>query len=159
MTPEEMLERLQRGSTTLWPIGSVAGSRLGWVESPKEMEKEANDLRHWADSIDQEVVVLLGMGGSSLGPAVLAELSESFGGMNGRRLIVCDSTEPSTVVNTPFEEAFILVSSKSGTTLETEVLFDYAMTRQRDVRRYAVITDPGTPLAARRQGKARGPGL
>ena len=153
ITPEEMLERLMRGSTTLWPIGSVAGSRLGWLESPKEMEKEANDLRHWADSIDQEVVVLLGMGGSSLGPAVLAAFAQSFGALNGRRLVVCDTTEPSTVVNTPFEDAFILVSSKSGTTLESSVLFDYAVTRQRDVRRYAIITDPGTPLSL--DGKAK----
>jgi glucose-6-phosphate isomerase/transaldolase/glucose-6-phosphate isomerase len=147
MTPEEMLERLQRASTSLWPAGNVANSRLGWLESPREMERDAGDLKSWADTIDQEVVVLLGMGGSSLGPAVLAALAETFGGLNGRRLVVCDTTEPSTVLRAPFEEAFIIVSSKSGTTLEPNVLFDYAMTRQRDPRRYAVITDPGTPLA------------
>ena len=147
ISTEELLERLQRGSTTLWPVGNVAGSRLGWIESPKEMEREANDLRRWADTIDQEVVILLGMGGSSLGTAVLSAFAESFGGLNGRRFVVCDTTEPSTVVAAPFEDAFILVSSKSGTTLEPNVLFAYAMTRQRDPRRYAVITDPGTPLA------------
>jgi hypothetical protein len=147
MTPEEVLERLRRGSTSLWPAGNVANSRLGWLESPREMERGAAELRNWADTIDQEVVLLLGMGGSSLGPAVLAALSETFGGLNGRRLVVCDTTEPTTVLSAPFEEAFIIVSSKSGTTLETSVLFDYAMTRQRDSRRYAVITDPRTPLA------------
>jgi hypothetical protein len=148
-----MLERLQRGSTTLWPIGSLAGSRLGWLDSPKQMEREADELRHWADTIDQEVIVLLGMGGSSLGPLVLAAFAESFGGLNGRRFFVCDTTEPSTVVSAPFEEAFILVSSKSGTTLESNVLFDYAMTRQRNLRRFAVITDPGTPLALSAKAK------
>jgi len=148
-----MLERLQRGSTTLWPVGNVAGTRLGWLDSPKQMEREADELRHWADTIDQEVVVLLGMGGSSLGALVLAALSESFGGLNGRRFFVCDTTEPSTVVSAPFEDAFILVSSKSGTTLESNVLFDYAMTRQRNLRRYAVITDPGTPLAQSAKAK------
>jgi glucose-6-phosphate isomerase/transaldolase/glucose-6-phosphate isomerase len=146
ITSEELLERLQRGSTMLWPLGNVASTRLGWLESPKEMEREAGDLRHWADSIDQEIVILLGMGGSSLGAAVLAAFAESFGTSNGRRLVVCDTTEPSTVVAAPFEEAFVIVSSKSGTTLESNVLFDYAMTRQRNPRRYAVITDPGTPL-------------
>jgi transaldolase / glucose-6-phosphate isomerase len=84
---------------------------------------------------------------------VLAAFAESFGGLNGRRLFVCDTTEPSTVVSAPFEEAFILVSSKSGTTLESNVLFDYAMTRQRNLRRYAVITDPGTPLALSAKAK------
>jgi hypothetical protein len=149
ITSEELLERLQRGSTTLWPAGTVASSRLGWLESPKEMEREANDLRRWADTIDQEVVILLGMGGSALGAAVLSAFAASFDGLNGRRLIVCDTTDPSTVAGTPFEDAFILVASKSGTTLEASVLFDYARTRQRDPRRYAVITDSGTPLAQR----------
>jgi transaldolase / glucose-6-phosphate isomerase len=153
ITSEELLERLQRGSTTLWPARNVANSRLGWLESPKEMERESGDLQHWADTIDQEVIVLLGMGGSSLGPAVLAAFAESFGGLNGRRLVVCDTTDPATVVAMPFEEAFILVSSKSGTTLESSVLFDYAMTRQRNVRRYAVITDPGSPLALSAKAK------
>jgi glucose-6-phosphate isomerase len=117
------------------------------------MEREGDELRRWADTIDQEIIVLLGMGGSSLGTAVLAAFAESFGGLNGRRFFVCDTTDPSTVVSAPFEDAFILVSSKSGTTLESNVLFDYAMTRQRNVRRYAVITDPGTPLAL--SGKAK----
>ena len=147
MTPEEMLDRLQWGSTLLWPIGNVAGSRLGWLDVPKEMEREAAELRNWADTIDNEVIVLLGMGGSSLGPKVLASLSESYGALNGRKLFVCDTTDPTTVVQMPFEDAFILVSSKSGTTLEPSVLFDYAKTRQRDMRQYAVITDPSTPLA------------
>jgi transaldolase / glucose-6-phosphate isomerase len=153
ITSEELLERLQRGSTTLWPPRNVASSRLGWLESPKQMEREADDLRHWADTIDQEVIVLLGMGGSSLGALVLAAFAESFGGLNGRRFFLCDTTEPTTVVSAPFEEAFVLVSSKSGTTLESSVLFDYAMTRQRNVRRYAVITDPGTPLALAAKAK------
>jgi hypothetical protein len=117
------------------------------------MERQSDDLRHWADTIDQEVIVLLGMGGSSLGPAVLAAFAESFGGLNGRRFFVCDTTDPATVVGAPFEEAFIVVSSKSGTTLESNVLFDYALTRQRNVRRYAVITDPGTPLALSAKAK------
>ena len=137
----------------MWPAGNVASSRLGWLESPREMEREASELSNWANTIDQEVVILLGMGGSSLGPAVLAALGDSLGGLNGRRLLVCDTTEPSTVHQAPFEDAFILVSSKSGTTLEPNVLFDYAITRQPDPRRYAIITDPGTPLALAAKAK------
>lgn len=148
MTTEEMLDRLQWGSTLLWPIGNVAGSRLGWIDVPRQMEREAAELRNWADTIDNEVIVLLGMGGSSLGPEVFASLSSSYGALNDRRLLVCDTTDPTTVQQMPFEDAFILVSSKSGTTLEPNVLFDYAKTRQRDMRQYAVISDPGTPLAA-----------
>lgn len=148
-----MLERLQHAATTLWPAGNVASTRLGWMESPREMEREAAELSSWANTIDQEVIVLLGMGGSSLGPAVLSAIGESFGGLNGRKLVLCDTTDPTTVHHAPFEDAFILVSSKSGTTLEPNVLFDYAITRQADPRRYAIITDPGTPLALAAKAK------
>ena len=54
---------------------------------------------------------------------------------------------PSTVAGLPLEDAFIIVSSKSGTTLEPNVLFSYARSRVGDPSRYAVVTDPGTPLA------------
>src|SRR5262249_13192660 len=43
-------------------------------------------------------------------------------------------------------DSFILVSSKSGTTLEPNVLFAHARSRLDDLRRYAFITDPGSPL-------------
>ena len=64
----------------------------------------------------------------------------------GRKVVVCDTTDPRTVAGLPLEDAFIVVSSKSGTTLEPNVLFSYARTRVPDPARYAVITDPGTPL-------------
>ena len=62
--------------------------------------------------------------------------------------MVCDTTDPTTVAAAPIEDAFVLVSSKSGTTLEPNVLFAHARGRLADPKRYAVITDPGTPLAA-----------
>ncbi len=143
---EELLGRLESGDGTLWSAGNVSGDRLGWLESPRQIDREAKELRQWASTIDQEVVVLLGMGGSSLGPAVLAAFAEAFGEPSGRTLVVCDTTAPETVEAAPLEDAFIIVSSKSGTTLEPNVLYDYARTRQRDPKRFAVITDPGTPL-------------
>ena len=146
-TEEELLERLEACDTTLWPAGNVAADRLGWLESPRQIDREAKELRQWADTIDQETVVLLGMGGSSLGPAVLAAFADAFGEPSGRRLVVCDTTDPVTVAATPLEEAFIIVSSKSGTTLEPNVLFGYARTRQKVPKRYCVITDPGSSLA------------
>ena len=143
---EEVQTRLLARDASLWAPGNVSADRLGWLDVARQMEREAKQLRAWAGAIDQEVVVLLGMGGSSLGPAVLDRIGAALGGLHGRRLVVCDTTDPATVETAPFEDAFILVSSKSGTTLEPNVLFDYARTRQKDLRRYAVITDPGTPL-------------
>ena len=101
-------------------------------------------------------VILLGMGGSSLGPAVLeAVRAAGTAGPSGRRLVVCDTTDPTTVGALDFSDAFVLVSSKSGTTLEPNVLFAHAWSASCPTpSRFAAITDPGTPLAA--LGRERG---
>ena len=140
--------RLEARDHTLVAEGNVAASRLGWLDTPRRMLDQARTLRSFAASIDQDTIVLLGMGGSSLGPAVLAAVRDELGGgaEPGRRVVVCDTTDPSTVAALPLEDAFIVVSSKSGTTLEPNVLFSYARSRVGDPRRYAVVTDPGTPL-------------
>lgn len=142
----ELTRRLFDRDASLWPEGNVSADRLGWLEVPREMEREARRLASFAASVDQETVVLLGMGGSSLGPAVLAAVREALGEKGGRRVVVCDTTDPRTVAGLPLEEAFVVVSSKSGTTLEPNVLFQHALTRVKDPARYCVVTDPGTPL-------------
>ncbi len=146
LDPKDFVTALEARDATLWAEGNVSKTRLGWLTVPRDMEKEAQRLRSFAEAVDQDTVVLLGMGGSSLGPAVLAAVRDALGEWSGRRIVVCDTTDPKTVEGLPLEDAFILVSSKSGTTLEPNVLFDYARTRVRDPRRYAVVTDPGTPL-------------
>ncbi len=142
----ELLRRLEARDHTLWPDGNLAASRLGWLDMPRRMLDQARTLKSFAASIDQDTIVLLGMGGSSLGPAVLAAIRDRLGGFSGRRVVVCDTSDPSTVAGLPLEDAFIIVSSKSGTTLEPSVLFSYARSRVADPSRYAVVTDPGTPL-------------
>jgi glucose-6-phosphate isomerase len=144
-TEPSLATRLRNRDPNLWPAGNVSASRLGWLDVPQRMAAEAKELAAWASTIEQSQVILLGMGGSSLGPAVLASVDHGTG--SGRRLVVCDTTDPATVGSLRFEDAFVLVSSKSGTTLEPNVLFDYAWSRLPDGTRYAAITDPGTPLA------------
>jgi hypothetical protein len=142
-----LAQRLLGRDGTLWPAGNVSANRLGFLDVPRRMRVEAEDLSAWASSIDQGTVILLGMGGSSLGPAVLESVFAAHGS-SGRRLVVCDTTDPSTVGALDFSDAFVLVSSKSGTTLEPNVLLAHAWSQLPDPTRYAVITDPGTPLAA-----------
>jgi glucose-6-phosphate isomerase/transaldolase/glucose-6-phosphate isomerase len=135
--------RLKSRDTTLWPEGNVAANRLGWLDVPQRMRAEAAELRAWADGIDADHIVLLGMGGSSLGPEVLR------GAIESERLVVLDTTDPDTVAAAPIgPRSFFLVSSKSGTTLEINALFAYAWDRVPDGSRYAAITDPDTALAA-----------
>ena len=141
MSVTQLLQRLLAGDTSLWPDGNEAPTRLGWLAVPERMRAEADDLMAWASSIEASKVVLLGMGGSSLGPEVLRAAVETD------RLVVLDTTDPETVASVDLDDAFILVSSKSGTTFEVKALFAYCWDRVPDGRRYAAITDPDTPLA------------
>jgi glucose-6-phosphate isomerase/transaldolase/glucose-6-phosphate isomerase len=105
------------------------------------MLAEADELKRWADSVSQSRVVLLGMGGSSLGPEVLRAA------VGSDRLVVLDTTDPATVAGVDLDDAFFLVSSKSGGTLEVQALLAHCWGRLPDGSRYAAITDPGTSLA------------
>lgn len=133
-----LLERLRARDTSLWPAGNVARQRLGWLDIAERMQGEAEDLAAWAAGIDQSRVVLVGMGGSSLGPEVLRSLAGSD------RLVVLDTTDPRTVASVELDDAFFVVSSKSGATLEVQALLAHVWSRVPDPSRYAAITDPGT---------------
>jgi transaldolase/glucose-6-phosphate isomerase len=147
-----LVPRLLARDASLWPEGNVSADRLGWLDVPRQLAAAAADLKAWAAGIEQSTVVLLGMGGSSLGPAVLEAVLANTGtpggpGQSRRRLVVCDTTHPVTVGSLDLSDAFVLVSSKSGTTLEPNVLLGHAWSQLPDPSRYAAITDPGTPLA------------
>lgn len=143
-----LAKRLLGHDPDLWPTGNVAPGRLGWLDVPRTLLDDARNLTRWAAGIEQDQIVLLGMGGSSLGPAVLEAALEATGGRGagGRRLVVLDTTDPETIASVDFGSSFMLVSSKSGTTLEVHALLAHASSLVPDPKRYAAITDPGTPL-------------
>ncbi|HVV37304.1 MAG TPA: hypothetical protein VHC63_11920 [Acidimicrobiales bacterium] len=140
----QIAKQLLSGDTALWPSPNVADTRLGWLTIAERLAAEATELRAWADSVERSRVVLLGMGGSSLGPEVLRAAIFSD------HLTVLDTTEPSTVAaaTEDLSDALILVSSKSGGTLEVQTLLARCWERQPDPARYVAITDPGTGLDA-----------
>lgn len=141
-----LADRLRRKDETLWPAGNVSSNRLGWLDVPRRMHSEAKALTRWAAEVPQSRVVLLGMGGSSLGPEVLRATRDALAA-EGREIVVLDTTDPVTIAAVDLDDAFFLVSSKSGTTLEVEVLLAHVWSRVPDGSRYAAITDPDTPLA------------
>ena len=130
--------------------------RLGWLSIPREMLGRVSSLVEFAGEIKGsgcKNVVLLGMGGSSLAPEVFAR---TFGSKEGYpSLRVLDSTHPDQIQavkkSVKLDETFFLVSSKSGTTLETMSLYRYfygelEKTSKNPGLSFAAITDPGTPL-------------
>jgi glucose-6-phosphate isomerase/transaldolase/glucose-6-phosphate isomerase len=135
-----LAERLFARDASLWPSGNVSPNRLGWLHVAERMRTEAAALAEWAATVEQRHIVLLGMGGSSLGPEVLRAVS------GDQRLFVCDTTDPETIASIDPADTFFLVSSKSGTTLEVKTLFAYFWDRVQDGSRFAAITDPGTAM-------------
>ena len=150
--------RMWDGDHTVWkPEPTEISNRLGWLTVPREMTHNLAELNDFASdvagSVDQ--VVLLGMGGSSLGPEAL---SRSLGHGHGcPELVVLDSTVPAAVrrISESIDPArtLFVVSSKSGGTIETLSLYAYfrELTAKHvgDAKAgasFVAITDPGTPL-------------
>ena len=137
----------------------------------ERVEPSLPDLARFAEEAraGADRVVVLGMGGSSLAPLVFAD---SFGRRDGYPLLqVLDSTEPSSVLaieeQGSLERTLFVVSSKSGSTLEPNIFFDYFYGRMEEAvgpgagGRFVVVTDPGSPLeklAARRRVRRVFPG-
>ncbi|MDP3983562.1 MAG: hypothetical protein Q8Q52_00965 [Acidimicrobiia bacterium] len=148
----DLLPRLRAQDPTIWgPPGTpeLAG-RLGWLDLPSAMEPRLAEIEALADRAVAggiNDVVLLGMGGSSLAPEVFASV---LGIQPGHpRLTVLDSTHPDQVravrqAIDPDRTLFV-VSSKSGTTLETLAGFRFFWHLcDGDGSRFVAITDPGT---------------
>jgi glucose-6-phosphate isomerase/transaldolase/glucose-6-phosphate isomerase len=158
MARDQAVERVWSQDHTLWkPHPTEIQNRLGWLTVGDRMHDEAAALRTFAVSVrDSGIrdVVLLGMGGSSLGPEVLRSTFKSQNGFP--RLWVLDSTVPGWVrrvtdaIN-PIRTLFIL-ASKSGGTIEVMSLFAHfwgVVSKAKGNRggtQFIAITDPGTSL-------------
>lgn len=138
---------------TLWgpEAEEEAAQRLSWVDLPEasrplvaEIEALRDELR--GHGLDR--VVLCGMGGSSLAPEVICEAA-------GVPLVVLDASDPDSVrraTGTDLDRTVVVVSSKSGGTVETDSqrrAFTQAFTDAGidPAERIVVVTDPGSPLA------------
>jgi len=134
------------------PATPEISDRLGWLSVGKMMAQQVKALAAFAEEIRQEFdgVVLCGMGGSSLAPEVLWRTFDRRAGYPA--LTVLDSTDPRAVsgalTGADVARTLFLVSSKSGTTQETDCLYRYfwEKTRGRGAQ-FVAITDPDTPLA------------
>jgi transaldolase/glucose-6-phosphate isomerase len=149
--------RLWARDATLW-TGTDEARWLGWLTAADDAAETIESLNLFAAEIRGEGftdVLLLGMGGSSLCPEVLAE---SFGPQAGSpRLHVLDSTDPAQVVERehtlPLSRTLFVVASKSGATLEPNIFSAYFFERMKALssthaagRHFVAITDPGSKL-------------
>jgi transaldolase/glucose-6-phosphate isomerase len=152
------IRKLWQRDKSLW-TGADEDRWLGWLDSASADDITsyaafAHEIRH--DGFND--AVLLGMGGSSLGPEVLAA---TFGHKSGwPRLRILDSTVPAQIRALEAEldlgKTLFIVSSKSGSTTEPNILKDYFFKRVADTvgvakagRHFIAITDPGSSLQQR----------
>jgi transaldolase/glucose-6-phosphate isomerase len=151
------VRQLWAGDARLWTNTDEA-KWVGWLDIVSEQSKRLGELKALTQDIRKQGfshAVLLGMGGSSLGPEVLAE---TFGRQEGGvQLCVLDSTDPAQVrtVESKCDPArtLFIVSSKSGSTLEPNVLKEYFFDRVKSAvgadaagSHFIAITDPGSSL-------------
>ena len=154
----EANRRLGRKDFTLWgeKAAQEGKHRLNWLDLPTSSHTLLPELDalyakfRWCTQI-----ILCGMGGSSLAPEVIASTHQ-------RELFVLDSTDPDYItraLDTDLASTLIVVSSKSGSTIETasqRALFEDQLERENlDPKEHIIfVTDPNSPLDidARTQG-------
>jgi glucose-6-phosphate isomerase len=156
-----LIPRIWERDHTVWGEDPTEiADRLGWLDAPERASAAAPDLQqHAANVVADGVtdVLLIGMGGSSLYPEVLAR---TFGPAAGfPRLWVLDSTDPGAVLaverELPWNATLVVPASKSGTTIEMACHLERFLERLTDAHgasagRFVLpITDPGSQLDAR----------
>lgn len=159
----DIMRRIFSKDPTVWTFDTQAfaeiRNRLGWLDAFKNTVnsiEEFTALRNELKSEGINKILLLGMGGSSLAPEVMANV---FDGETDIKLQILDSTDPIQVsdarrAHDP-ETTFFIVSSKSGGTAEVKAFLDYFYDQavlalgEKAGRHFAAITDPGTALERR----------
>jgi transaldolase / glucose-6-phosphate isomerase len=156
---EQIMHRIWSGDHTVWkPEPTEISNRLGWLNIADRMKNEIQRLHLLADRARKEGftnVLLLGMGGSSLAPEVMARtLGIADGYLD---LDVLDSTDPGAVLAyrdqlDPAKTLFI-VATKSGGTAETLSFFKFfynhvaeKLGKDAAGEHFIAITDPGSKL-------------
>ncbi|MGO9517545.1 MAG: bifunctional transaldolase/phosoglucose isomerase [Candidatus Korobacteraceae bacterium] len=158
---QNFVARIWKKDPTLWKSDpeheKIISNSLGWLNLAETMLPHVGELAAFAEEIRKagfESVVVLGMGGSSLCPEVLAR---TFSRKDGYpQLYVLDSTVPTAVRHLEQKisvgNTLFIVSSKSGTTAEPQMLHRYFYDRVKRVKgdsageNFVAITDPGNQL-------------
>ena len=154
LVADKVASRIAAKDFTLWgkDAEDESSKRLGWVTSASDSQALVDDILALRDEFAAKGVnrfVLCGMGGSSLAPEVITHTA-------GVELVVLDSTDADQVgaaLAGDIHRTAIVVSSKSGSTVETDSqkrVFEKAFTDAGidKTERVVVVTDPGSPMEA-----------
>ncbi|HEY2068827.1 MAG TPA: bifunctional transaldolase/phosoglucose isomerase [Rhizomicrobium sp.] len=142
-TYSDASRRIWAKDKSFW-TGADEDKWLGWLDVVSREIQDLPNLRDFAGEEAGKDIVLLGMGGSSLGAEVLAEIFAR------PRMHVLDSTDPGRIAtvqkSVDLANTLFLVASKSGTTLEPNILNAYFQDQVKNAKQFTAITDPGSAL-------------
>lgn len=163
LTAERAVSRMWARDASLWSTDATVQAdvrqRLGWLDLPTTMPAELPRLTALAEQVRTagiRRVLLLGMGGSSLAPEVMSFILGAAPGFPD--LVALDTTDPTQIrrvaAEVPLEQTLLIAASKSGTTAETNSLYQYFVEVLRPLvgseqvcSHFIAITDEGTALA------------
>ncbi|MFO7952128.1 MAG: glucose-6-phosphate isomerase [Bacillota bacterium] len=156
---KRIVERIWSGDYTIWKNDPTEiSNRLGWLDSHEKMACAVAEIESFADEVRGQGytdALLLGMGGSSLAPEVFRKV---FGVQKGHPdLEILDSTDPGAILekerHLDFKKTLFIVSTKSGSTIETIALMKYfynqvvqALGKDQAGNNFIAITDPESGL-------------
>ncbi len=158
--------RLWLPDPTLWTQDSGEQEeilrRVGWLRAPEKSRALIPQVKRILADCQKEGythALLLGMGGSSLAPEVLRLTFgvQTVNGKPGLDLAILDSTDPAQVraaaQRAPLAKTLFIVSSKSGSTSETQSHLAFFWKRavhnlgkDKAGAHFVAITDPGSML-------------
>ena len=142
--------RIAHKDATTWGAKAAAEAavRLNWVDLPEASKELLPEIAHLVEKFAHHSrVVLCGMGGSSLGPEVIALTYK-------KDIFIFDSTDPNYAqhaIGDNLRNTVVVVSSKSGSTIETSsqrALFQsqFELAGLAPTDHMVFVTDPGSPL-------------
>lgn len=150
--PRDFASRLFAHDATLWGPAAEpeASRRLAWTDLPSSSRPLVDIVAALRADFHQRGltrVVLCGMGGSSLAPEVICAADDV-------PLTVLDSSHPDMVRDAladRLDESIVVVSSKSGGTVETDSLLRayvdaFEQSGLKPADHLVIVTDPGSPF-------------
>lgn len=158
LAKENIIERIWQKDHTVWKKDpQEISNRLDWLTIVEEIEPQTGELQQFAFELYQKgfrQAILLGMGGSSLAPELFAQVLPRS--ENALEFLVLDTTDAETISRytqlAHQKKTLYIVSTKSGNTLETLMLFRhfFALVQKKNDgeagQHFVAITDPGSPL-------------
>jgi transaldolase / glucose-6-phosphate isomerase len=153
----DLVQRIWAHDATVWS-GADEARWLGWLNAGLGQSVDLAELKafqDWVRTRGFRHILLMGMGGSSLAPEVIAAILGAAPGFPA--LTALDSTHPDQIrrveASLDLSRTLFIVASKSGSTLEPDVLHRYFWARAGEVvdrpgDQFVAITDPGSKLEA-----------